>query len=204
MGSSSRHHPLGPCKYGGVPMRNRLHAKLQFTVVFSGMTGVKIWPTRHCARRQPKNPPAARPAPSRDLRRWLRVPNAAQPHARAIERPSTELNRARAQAAFLEEFAEGGIVLRAAQKAGVGRRTVYLWLAEDPEFQRLYDEAIEDAMDRLESAARKRAEFGVERPVFQHGVEVGTVTDYSDNLMMFLLKGRRPEVFKDAPRSSSA
>ena len=52
-------------------------------------------------------------------------------------------------------------------------------------------------MDRLENAARKRAEFGVERPVFQHGAEVGTVTDYSDNLLMFLLKGRRPEVFKE-------
>jgi hypothetical protein len=72
-----------------------------------------------------------------------------------------------------------------------------MWLAEDPEFQRLYDEAIEDAMDRLESAARKRAEFGVERPVFQHGIEVGTVIDWSDNLLMFLLKGRRPEVFKE-------
>ena len=53
-------------------------------------------------------------------------------------------------------------------------------------------------MDTLRvSAARRRAEFGVERPVFRHGAEVGTVTEHSDNLAMFLLKGRRPEVFKE-------
>jgi hypothetical protein len=37
-----------------------------------------------------------------------------------------------------------------------------------------------------------RAVEGVERPVFQRGQQVGTIREYSDRLLMFMLKARRP------------
>lgn len=121
-----------------------------------------------------------------------------QPNARARKRPKQkQLRTVNAQAAFLRDFAIGGIVTRAAHAAGVSRATVKLWRDGDPEFESLYQEAIEDSMDRLEQEARRRAEVGVEEPVFQKGMEVGRITRYSDVLMCLLLKGRRPEVFKD-------
>lgn len=58
-----------------------------------------------------------------------------------------------------------------------------------------WDAAIESGTDRLEDEARRRAERGVERPVYQGGVMVGTVTEYSDTLMSLLMKGNRPQKF---------
>ena len=37
----------------------------------------------------------------------------------------------------------------------------------------------------------------MEEPVYYQGEVVGQVQRYSDTLLMFLLKGRRPEKFKD-------
>jgi len=101
------------------------------------------------------------------------------------------------QAAFLRAFARCGNVLRAAQAAAVGRRTVYTWLEEDAAFKRLYDEAHEDAIDRLEEEARRRAHDGVLEPVYQGGRKVGAIKKYSDALLVFLLKGKRPDTFRE-------
>jgi hypothetical protein len=35
------------------------------------------------------------------------------------------------------------------------------------------------------------------KPVFQNGEQVGVIREYSDTLLIFLLKGHRPERFKD-------
>ncbi len=49
--------------------------------------------------------------------------------------------------------------------------------------------------DALEDEAMRRAIDGVEKPVFRGGEVVGHVRDYSDSMLMFLLKSRKPEVF---------
>ncbi len=38
---------------------------------------------------------------------------------------------------------------------------------------------------------------GVLRPVFQGGKHVGDIREYSDTLLQFLLKGERPEKFRE-------
>ncbi|MDP2936788.1 MAG: hypothetical protein Q8O86_09895 [Dehalococcoidia bacterium] len=38
---------------------------------------------------------------------------------------------------------------------------------------------------------------GTEKPVFQGGQQVGVVREYSDVLLIFLLKGARPEKYRD-------
>jgi hypothetical protein len=51
---------------------------------------------------------------------------------------------------------------------------------------------MEAGVDRLEDEAHRRAARGVEKPVYQGGVMVGTITEYSDTLMTVMLKGKRP------------
>jgi hypothetical protein len=115
--------------------------------------------------------------------------------ARRVERE--RLATVRAKGRFLREFAVCGIVLRAAQAAKVGRRTVYDWLKQDKAFKALYDEAYQDAIDALEEEARRRGEDGVLEPVYQGGEKVGTIRKYSDTLLITMLKARRPDVFRE-------
>jgi hypothetical protein len=103
---------------------------------------------------------------------------------------------ARAQARFLREFTICGNVLRSARAVKVGRRTVYDWRQDDA-FRALYSEAHLDAIDALEEEARRRAVDGVLEPVYQGGEQVGRIRKYSDALLILLLKGKRPETFRE-------
>lgn len=79
----------------------------------------------------------------------------------------------------------------------IGRQTLYRYRDRDPEFKKLWDEAIEAGNDALEDEAVRRAKDGTLKPVYQGGILVGHVREYSDSLMQFLLKGRRREKFGD-------
>lgn len=59
------------------------------------------------------------------------------------------------------------------------------------------DEAIEQGSDILEAEAWRRAVEGVEEPVYQGGKEVGRIQRYSDTLMVLLLKGHKPQKFRE-------
>ena len=47
--------------------------------------------------------------------------------------------------------------------------------------------------NQTEDEAYRRAVEGVRRPVFHGGVKVGEITEYSDRLLIQLLRRRRPE-----------
>jgi hypothetical protein len=53
------------------------------------------------------------------------------------------------------------------------------------------------ATEILEKEAWRRAREGHAEPVFQHGKQVGTIQRYSDQLLMFLLRARAPERYRD-------
>ncbi len=96
-------------------------------------------------------------------------------------------------------LAETGTRTRAAAIAGVHRSVLYTpqW-KEDRAFQAALKAAEEVAADRLEAEAWRRAVEGVERPVGWHkGRPGGTVCEYSDILLIFLLKGLRPEKYRE-------
>lgn len=101
------------------------------------------------------------------------------------------------KAAFLAAFAETGNLSVSAAAAKVHRSMHYAWLAKDPDYREAFEQARETAADRLEQEARRRAIEGTERPVYQGGKLVGTVREYSDTLLIFLLKGVRPDVYRD-------
>jgi hypothetical protein len=98
--------------------------------------------------------------------------------------------------AFLEAYAVIGNVSDAATAAGVARTMHYQWL-KDAGYADAFHHAREQAADRLEREAVRRATAGVEKTIYYQGQPVGTERVYSDVLLIFLLKGMRPEKFRD-------
>lgn len=82
---------------------------------------------------------------------------------------------------FIEALADTGIVRSACAASGVSRNKAYRW-REDITFRTLWEEALEDAADLLEQEAWRRARDG------------------SDTLLIFMLKGLRPERYNDKIR----
>ena len=99
--------------------------------------------------------------------------------------------------AFLLSYAELGTVTHAAQAAQIRRLTHNDWLSKDPVYAADFDVAKAAAGDRLEREAVRRAVEGVEESVWHHGIKVATVWKYSDTLLIFLLKGAKPEKYRE-------
>lgn len=101
------------------------------------------------------------------------------------------------EAAFLEAFAKTGIISKAAEIVGVSRMTVWRRRSSSEAFAKAFEDAQEQAADTLEAEAWRRAHDGVDEPQFYKGDVCGHVRKYSDNLMMFMLKGMRPEKYRE-------
>jgi len=102
-----------------------------------------------------------------------------------------------AQKRFLQTFAEVGTIREACRQANVGRRTHYDWIAADPAYRAAFEDAKEDAVDGLVEECRRRARDGVEEPVFYLGQQVGAIRKYSDPMLMFLIRGWRPDTYRE-------
>lgn len=81
--------------------------------------------------------------------------------------------------AFLDALEKGYSLSRAAKAAGHSASAFKAWKAEDADFAKDWDEAIEAGTDTLEDKARDRA------------------MRESDSLMVVLLKARRPEKYRE-------
>jgi len=101
------------------------------------------------------------------------------------------------QPRFLDELASRGLVTRACEAAGIGRRTAYDCRDRDEDFAAAWADALEVAAEAFEAELRRRAIEGVERPVYQSGELVGHIREYSDTLLIFGLKGLKPEKYRD-------
>jgi hypothetical protein len=60
-----------------------------------------------------------------------------------------------------------------------------------------FADAVEEAADRLESEARRRAVSGTLEAIYYKGAQIGTLKKFSDGLLIFLLKGSRPEKYSE-------
>jgi hypothetical protein len=83
----------------------------------------------------------------------------------------------RARETFLEQLRETCNVSHSAREAGISRTVAYEWRASDPDFAAAWEDAEEQAVDKLEKVARDRA------------------IDGSDRMMEILLKAHRPEKY---------
>lgn len=91
----------------------------------------------------------------------------------------------------------GGNVSRACAAINISRQSFYELRKRDESFAAAWEEAVEYGLDELEQEARRRALHGTEKPVFYRGAECGVIREYSDTLMIFLLKGGRPEKYRE-------
>lgn len=98
---------------------------------------------------------------------------------------------------FISILASSGNVGTAAKAAGITPRTAYRAKEKDKDFAEEWQEALDLAADVLEAEAWRRAHEGVEEPVMYKGQVVRFVRKYSDLLLMFMLKGMRPEKFRE-------
>lgn len=109
--------------------------------------------------------------------------------------------------AFLTALRNSGIVRAACQAAGVARTTVYERRAEHPSFAEAWDEALSEAVELLEAAAWQRAAKGTtrEKGVYYRGKPIATekITEYSDTLLIFLLKAHKPGMYRDHVTSTN-
>ena len=80
---------------------------------------------------------------------------------------------------FLRWLREGHTVTYACDKLDINHSTAYKHRSEDDEFRQAWEEAREAGADKLEDVALDRAFQG------------------SDRLLEFLLKGAKPEKYKD-------
>jgi hypothetical protein len=110
---------------------------------------------------------------------------------------------------FLKALAETGSVSRAAKIAGVSLRRPAEWRSVDPAFAQEWEDAMEQAADKLEAEAWRRAVEGVDEPVVSMGQIVRnqdgsmlTMRRYSDQLLTMLLRGAKPD--KYGPQSLQA
>ncbi len=110
----------------------------------------------------------------------------------------TQTAQKRRQAAFLAAYVTCGTITHAARMAKIAKQTHYDWIASGgEEYQKAFAEAEIAATDTLIKEARRRAIEGVPEPVFYKGKEIKTVQKYSDNLLMFLMRGALPETYRE-------
>lgn len=114
--------------------------------------------------------------------------------------------------AFLAAFKLTASITKAAAAAKCERGLHYRWLADDAEYAAKFEAAKEEAAQSLEDEAVRRAYEGVLEPLVYQGEftyerdakgrrkvkkPLG-IRKYSDALLIFLLKGLRPEKYRES------
>ena len=103
--------------------------------------------------------------------------------------------------AFLAEYSQTGNLSAGCRAAGVDTKTGYNWRQDQSHENQAFLQAVQKAklmaIERMEAEVHRRGVEGFEEPVFYQGREVGKVRKYSDNLLMFMLKGCRPEKYRE-------
>lgn len=101
--------------------------------------------------------------------------------------------------AWLEAFQREGTVSAACLAARVGRTTVYE-ARDDEAFAQAWDDIEAETTDRMEREAFRRAVEGHESDIFFRDQVIGTERKYSDTLLIFMLKARKPQVYRENVR----
>ncbi|MDR1684866.1 MAG: hypothetical protein LBR82_00215 [Desulfovibrio sp.] len=98
---------------------------------------------------------------------------------------------------FLDTLSECGSIRRGSAASGISRKTLYKKREREPLFAADWDKAAAIGVEGLEDEARRRAFEGWEEPVYHKGEVCGTVRKYSDTLLIVLLKGHKPEKYRE-------
>jgi len=98
---------------------------------------------------------------------------------------------------FLEHYENFCVIGRAAKATGICRTTVYDWIEKSEEFKQAFESAKKGIVEKLETEAIRRAYDGIDKGVWHRGERVGVEKEYSDTLLIFLLKGNDPKKYRE-------
>lgn len=101
------------------------------------------------------------------------------------------------QRAFLAAFATCGQIAKAAKAANIDRGAHYDWLKTVEDYPARFAEACDQAGDYVEGEAVRRATEGVLEVKWYQGKAVGTKRVFSDGLVPTLLRGFKPEKYRE-------
>lgn len=123
------------------------------------------------------------------------------PAARQRRRRPSRGPTAAQRVEFLAALEAGWTVRHSAERTGVAPQRFYESRAEDPEFAASWAESIDAGTQVLEDELHRRAVEGwVEDSFDGRGNLVRRVKRYSPALLIFSLKARRPETYRDNAR----
>ena len=119
-------------------------------------------------------------------------------NGRAATRPRKrkELWTPKRRKDFLTLVALGWTVVAACAEVGMSQSSVYILRDRDEKFKEAMAKAYEDSTALLEGVAFKKAAGWVE-PVIQKDGSVRMVEKHDPILLMFLLKARKPRMYRD-------
>lgn len=98
---------------------------------------------------------------------------------------------------WLDCFEWCGMVTEACEMMGLARQTVYNERQRNEDFALAWADVEERTTERMEAEAYRRAVHGVTTPMVSAGKHVTDVQCYSDRLLEFMLKARRPDKYRD-------
>jgi len=101
------------------------------------------------------------------------------------------------QTPFLGAFAELGMVTAACEAAGISRDTAYQERQRDEAFALAWADVEERSTETMEAEAYRRAVTGTTKPLVSAGKHVCDVQEYSDSLLQFMLRARRPDRYRE-------
>lgn len=101
------------------------------------------------------------------------------------------------QKRFLAAFSVAGSIVIASRWSKVHRQSHYNWMRDDATYPPRFEAAEKAASRSLEDEAVRRAAHGLKKAVWYKGKVVGYETEFSDSLLLALLKGNNPEKFRE-------
>jgi hypothetical protein len=93
--------------------------------------------------------------------------------------------------------ASAGNVSKAAKAAGISRASAYDHKKLDSDFAGAWDGVIDDVVDAMEEELHRRSTKGILEPVFYKGEMIAKVRKFSDRLLEFALKSKRPDQYRE-------
>ena len=104
--------------------------------------------------------------------------------------------------AIFAALAETGRITQVCKDLRVNYPTYHALKNADKDVNNRHDEAMKLAFSGMEDEVRRRAFRGVSKPVYQGGVLVGHIQEYSDRLAEFMIRAHKPEVY--SPKTTAA
>lgn len=117
--------------------------------------------------------------------------------------PKGAKTRTPVQTAFLQAYANLGTITAAARAAGCDPSRHRNDWVKDPKYLADFQEAHHQACDLFETEMIRRATRGTDRPVFHQGKQCGAIREYSDSLLLAIMRAKKPEYAKSAGSSGA-